>query len=62
MPEAEGEAFGAVVVRVCEARALTTLIVSMDPRFSAVAANRRLTLEPATGALKEKSRKGWFGF
>jgi ABC-type transporter Mla maintaining outer membrane lipid asymmetry ATPase subunit MlaF len=62
LPDAEAEAFGAVVVRVCEARALTTLIVSMDPRFSAVAANRRLALEPASGALKEQSRKGWFGF
>jgi ABC-type transporter Mla maintaining outer membrane lipid asymmetry ATPase subunit MlaF len=62
LAEAEGQAFGAAVARVCEARALTTLMISMDPRFSAAAAHRVLTLEPATGALKDRSRKGWFRF
>jgi ABC-type transporter Mla maintaining outer membrane lipid asymmetry ATPase subunit MlaF len=60
LPVAERRAFGSVVQRVCEARALTTLMFSMDAEFSAVAAQRVLTLEPATGALKNQSRKGWF--
>jgi ABC-type transporter Mla maintaining outer membrane lipid asymmetry ATPase subunit MlaF len=51
--------FGRVVVRVCEARALTTLIISMDAEFSAAAASRVLTLEGATGVLKG-ARKAWF--
>jgi ABC-type transporter Mla maintaining outer membrane lipid asymmetry ATPase subunit MlaF len=57
---AERRVFGSVVQRVCEARALTTLMISMDAEFSAVAAGRVLTLEAATGALKDRSRKGWF--
>lgn len=60
LPGAERRAFGSVVLRVCEARALTTLMMSMDAEFSVVAAHRILTLEPATGALKDKSRRGWF--
>jgi ABC-type transporter Mla maintaining outer membrane lipid asymmetry ATPase subunit MlaF len=62
LPEDERRLYGEVVRRVCEARALTTLIVSMDPEFSGVAAHRVLTLEPGTGALKGPSRKGWFRF
>jgi ABC-type transporter Mla maintaining outer membrane lipid asymmetry ATPase subunit MlaF len=62
LPVDERRNYGEVVRRVCEARALTTLIVSMDPEFSGVAAQRVLTLEPVTGVLKGASRKGWFGF
>jgi ABC-type transporter Mla maintaining outer membrane lipid asymmetry ATPase subunit MlaF len=62
LPEAERRKFGAVVQRVCEARALTALMMSMDPEFSGAAAQRVLTLEGATGVLKGQSRKGWFGF
>jgi ABC-type transporter Mla maintaining outer membrane lipid asymmetry ATPase subunit MlaF len=62
LPEADGPAFGAVVRRVCAARALTTLMISMDAPFSAAAADRALALEPATGALKDQSRRRWFGF
>jgi hypothetical protein len=38
------------------------LMFSIDAEFSSAAAGRVLTLEPATGALKDRSRKGWFGF
>jgi ABC-type transporter Mla maintaining outer membrane lipid asymmetry ATPase subunit MlaF len=62
LPMPERQPFGAIVKRVCEARALTTLMFSMDAEFAAAAAGRVLTLEPATGALKDRSRKGWFGF
>ena len=60
LPDAERRPFGAVVRRVCEARALPALIVSLDTEFSRAAADRILTLEPATGALKDSSRRGWF--
>jgi ABC-type transporter Mla maintaining outer membrane lipid asymmetry ATPase subunit MlaF len=62
LPIPDRRPFGEVVQRVCEARALTTLMFSMDAEFAAAAAGRILTLEPATGALKDRSRKGWFGF
>ena len=61
LPIPERRPFGEVVQRVCEARALTTLMFSMDAEFAAAAAGRVLTLEPATGALKDRSRRGWFG-
>jgi ABC-type transporter Mla maintaining outer membrane lipid asymmetry ATPase subunit MlaF len=59
---AERAAFGSVVRHACEARALTTLMISLDAEFSAVAADRVLTLEPATGALKSPGRRSWFKF
>jgi ABC-type transporter Mla maintaining outer membrane lipid asymmetry ATPase subunit MlaF len=62
LPMPDRRPFGEVVQRVCEARALTTLMFSMDAEFAAAAAGRVLTLEPATGALKDRSRKGWLGF
>jgi ABC-type transporter Mla maintaining outer membrane lipid asymmetry ATPase subunit MlaF len=61
LPVPERRPFGEMVQRVCEARALTTLMFSMDAEFSSAAAKRVLTLEPATGALKDGARKGWFG-
>ncbi|MDQ3346660.1 MAG: hypothetical protein M3545_01690 [Acidobacteriota bacterium] len=60
LPDGERRPFGAVVRRVCEARALTAVIVSLDAEFSTAAADRILTLEPASGGLKDSSRKGWF--
>jgi ABC-type transporter Mla maintaining outer membrane lipid asymmetry ATPase subunit MlaF len=58
----EGRAFGEVVHRVSAARALTTVMMSADPEFAEAAQGRMLTLDPATGALKDRSRKGWFRF
>jgi ABC-type transporter Mla maintaining outer membrane lipid asymmetry ATPase subunit MlaF len=62
LPVSDRLPFGEIVERVCEARALTTVMFSMDVEFASAAAGRVLTLEPATGALKDRSRKGWFGF
>jgi ABC-type sulfate/molybdate transport systems ATPase subunit len=62
LPREERSPFGEVVCRVCDARRLTTLMISADPEFAKAAAHRVLTLEPATGVLKDASRKGWFGF
>jgi ABC-type transporter Mla maintaining outer membrane lipid asymmetry ATPase subunit MlaF len=56
----EGQAFGAIVARLAEARALTTLIISQDEGFSAAAATRRLSLHVATGDLKP-ARRRFFG-
>ena len=52
LPDGERRKFGQVVRRVSDARALTTLMISMDPEFSTAAAQRVLTLEPGTGMLK----------
>jgi ABC-type lipoprotein export system ATPase subunit len=59
LPETERGAFGAVVARVCEARRLTMLAVTLDTAFASVAARRTLALDAATGQLRP-ARKGWF--
>lgn len=59
LPEPERSAFASVVVRVCEARGVAALMITMDTAFSVAAAHRVLTLQPATGALKTV-RRGWF--
>ncbi|MEP6918173.1 MAG: ATP-binding cassette domain-containing protein [Acidobacteriota bacterium] len=61
LPEADRQAFGAVVARVCGARGLPTLMVTADPRFASAAAQRTLTLEPSTGALTPPKTTRWFG-
>ena len=60
LPESERAAFGRVVARVCEPRALTALMMTSDPLFAAAAAHRTLTLQPATGELAPQARRGWF--
>ncbi len=55
----EGADFGRVLRRVSGARALTVLMVSMDAEFTAASADRVLTLEPGSGALRP-ARRGWF--
>jgi ABC-type branched-subunit amino acid transport system ATPase component len=62
LPQGERRKFAEVVQRISDARALATLMISMDPEFSAAAAHRVLTLEPGTGTLKGQRRRGWFGF
>lgn len=54
-----GRAFGEVVRRVAAARGLTVVMVSLDAEFAQVAADRQLTLDPATGRLQPVKR-GWF--
>jgi len=58
LPETERGAFGSVVARVCAARRLTTLAMTLDAGFAAAAAQRVLTLQPATGELAPQKR-GW---
>jgi ABC-type lipoprotein export system ATPase subunit len=59
LPEGERGAFGSVLARVCEARALTTLVFTLDAAFAALAAGRTLALNGATGELRAV-KKGWF--
>jgi ABC-type nitrate/sulfonate/bicarbonate transport system ATPase subunit len=59
VPEAERAAFGATVARVCDARGLTALAVTLDTAFAAAAAHRTLTLRPATGQLVAARRSWW---
>jgi ABC-type sulfate/molybdate transport systems ATPase subunit len=61
VPEGERPAFASVVARVCAARGLTTLAVTLDAEFARLVANRALTLQPATGALTPQHRS-WFRF
>jgi ABC-type iron transport system FetAB ATPase subunit len=57
---ADRRAFGQDVHRVASSRRLATLIISEDDEFSSAAAERRLRLNGATGALK--ARRRLFGF
>jgi ABC-type transporter Mla maintaining outer membrane lipid asymmetry ATPase subunit MlaF len=59
MPEEERATFGAVVARVCDARALTALAITLDMTFARSAAHRTLTLQPATGQLVSARRRWW---
>jgi ABC-type lipoprotein export system ATPase subunit len=57
MADNDREPFGAVVARVCEARALTAVAVTADQAFAGRAAGRALTLQPATGQLVAARRR-----
>ncbi len=59
LDDAGGRRFGAVVARVAESRGLTVVMATLDAGFAAAAADRRLKLEPASGALTAV-RRGWF--
>jgi ABC-type sulfate/molybdate transport systems ATPase subunit len=59
LPEGERGAFGSVLARVCETRALTTLVFTLDAAFAALVAGRTLALNGATGELRPV-KKGWF--
>lgn len=61
LPEADRGVYGSVVARVCAARALTALLMTLDAVFAAAAAHRTLTLRPATGELAPARRiTRWF--
>jgi ABC-type transporter Mla maintaining outer membrane lipid asymmetry ATPase subunit MlaF len=62
VPEAERAPFGAVVARVCDARALTALALTFDTAFAGAAAHRTLTLQAATGQLiaARAARRSWW--
>ena len=59
LPETDRGPFGSLVARVCGARKLTALAVTVDTVFAARAAQRTLTLQPATGQLV--SARSWWG-
>lgn len=54
------EPLAATVARACEARRVTTLILTNDDAFAKAVAPRNLRLDGATGQLKPL-KKGWFG-
>ena len=55
----ERAAFGEIVARVCAARGLSALAITLDTSFAAAAAHRTLTLQPATGQLVAARRPRW---
>jgi ABC-type transporter Mla maintaining outer membrane lipid asymmetry ATPase subunit MlaF len=57
--EADRNAFGSIVARVCDARALTMLAITQDLPFASVAAHETLTLQGATGRLTAARRSWW---
>jgi hypothetical protein len=56
---AEVPQLGGDIAAVAAARGAALLALSADDAFARAVATRVLTLQPATGALKEK-RRGWF--
>jgi ABC-type transporter Mla maintaining outer membrane lipid asymmetry ATPase subunit MlaF len=59
LPQPERGAFGSVVARVCDARGLSMLAITLDAEFAGLAARRTLAAHAATGELRPV-RKGWF--
>jgi ABC-type transporter Mla maintaining outer membrane lipid asymmetry ATPase subunit MlaF len=57
--ETDRNAFGSIVARVCDARALTMLAITQDLPFAFVAAHETLTLQGATGRLTAARRSWW---
>ena len=55
----ERKAYGAIVARVCDRRALTMLAVTQDLEFASAAAHETLTLQGATGRLSAARRPWW---
>jgi ABC-type transporter Mla maintaining outer membrane lipid asymmetry ATPase subunit MlaF len=58
IPDGARASFADDLVRVAEARRLSTLVITQDERFAIRVAHRVLTLQAATGVLKPR-RKGW---
>jgi predicted ABC-type transport system involved in lysophospholipase L1 biosynthesis ATPase subunit len=56
----EAAVLGAAMGAVATARGIALVAATADERFAATVADRILTLEPATGRLREK-RRSWFG-
>jgi ABC-type sulfate/molybdate transport systems ATPase subunit len=57
--EADRRALAADLARACDARRVATLAITQDEPFARAFASRFLTLNGATGELREKKR-GWF--
>jgi ABC-type lipoprotein export system ATPase subunit len=59
LPRADVADLARQIRRVAETRGAAGLTMTADPEFAAEVASRVLTLEPATGRLRER-RRGWF--
>jgi ABC-type lipoprotein export system ATPase subunit len=59
LSESDRRAFGSIVARVCEARALTMLVVTQDLTFASAAAQETLSLQAASGRLTAVRRSWW---
>lgn len=59
LSESDREAFGAIVARVCDARALTMIAVTQDLAFASAAAQETLSLQAATGRFTPARRSWW---
>lgn len=59
VPRSDVPALAGQIRRVCVARGIACLTLTADDEFADVVAPRVLTLEPATGVLRE-ARRGWF--
>jgi phospholipid/cholesterol/gamma-HCH transport system ATP-binding protein len=59
LDERDRAAFGELVARVCDARALTMLAVTQDLAFASAAAHETLSLDAATGRLSAARRSWW---
>jgi ABC-type transporter Mla maintaining outer membrane lipid asymmetry ATPase subunit MlaF len=57
LPQGDRGPFGALVARVCEARRLTAIAITADEEFASRAAQKTLTLQPATGQLVAARRR-----
>ena len=53
----QSKPFGETVAQVSASRSLATLVISEDADFSRAAAERRLTLHPASGELRSAGRR-----
>ena len=61
VPREKIEALGRSIRAIAERRGVATLALTADRAFAAANASRVLTLEPASGVLKERRRFGWPG-
>lgn len=62
LPEADRGRFGSLVAQVCGRRELAVLALTVDSVFAARAAQRTLTLQPATGQLvAARPDRPWWG-
>jgi ABC-type transporter Mla maintaining outer membrane lipid asymmetry ATPase subunit MlaF len=61
-PAGAAPALAADIVRLAGPRSLTVIVMTEDAGFASAVADRRLALDPATGALKDAGvRRRWWG-
>jgi ABC-type lipoprotein export system ATPase subunit len=60
LPRADVKHLAANLARILRQRRPATILVTDDTEFARVVTDRRFALNPATGALSPRSRRGWF--